>query len=92
MRFRGVDAETRLSGTARERRGLKWADWAAEFNDYLARIEIVLNPDLIILGGGVSKEMAKYANELRARAPIVGAAFLNTSGIVGAALYAAGVE
>lgn len=92
MRFRGVDAETRLSGTARERRGVKWSDWAAEFNDYLGRIETVLNPDLIILGGGVSKEMSKYADELRANAPIVAAHFLNTSGIVGAAMYAAGVE
>lgn len=86
------DAETQLSGAARERRGLKWRPWAREFNKYLARLEFYLNPDLIILGGGVSKEMARYADVLRATAPIVQATFLNTSGIVGAALYAAGVE
>jgi polyphosphate glucokinase len=92
MRFRGEDAETRLSGTARERRGLKWTDWATEFDDYLARVEIILNPDLIILGGGVSKEMPKYVEYLRATAPIVAAHFLNTAGIVGAALHAAGTD
>jgi polyphosphate glucokinase len=92
MRFRGEDAETRLSGTARERRGLKWTDWATEFDEYLARIEIMLNPDLIILGGGVSKEMLKYAEYLRATAPVVAAHFLNTAGIVGAALHAAGTD
>jgi polyphosphate glucokinase len=92
LRIGRYDAETLLSGTARERRGLKWRAWAAEFNDYLARLEVYLNPDLIILGGGVSKEMAKYAVYLRAQAPIVAARFLNTAGIVGAALYAAGTD
>jgi polyphosphate glucokinase len=92
LRMARFDAETQLSGTARERRGLKWRAWAREFNEYLARLEVYLNPDLIILGGGVSKEMPKYVDELRTTAPIVAASFLNTSGIVGAALYAAGVE
>jgi polyphosphate glucokinase len=88
----GRDAETRLSGAARERRGLKWPRWATEFNDYLARVEAYLWPDLIILGGGVSKSFAKYDQWLTARAPIVAAQFLNSAGIVGAALYAARVE
>ena len=49
-------------------------------------------PDLVILGGGVSKEHAKYAKWLTSRAPIVTATFLNTSGIIGAALAAGGHE
>lgn len=92
LRMGRFDAEQRISGTARERRGLKWRPWTVEFNDYLGRLEKYLNPDLIILGGGVSKEMSRYAHQLRARAPIVAARFLNTAGIVGAALYAAGIE
>ena len=91
MRFRGVDAEFRISGTARERSGLSWRQWADEFSLYLARIETVLNPDLIILGGGVSKEMAKYVELLHSSAPIVAAHFLNTAGIIGAAMVAAEV-
>lgn len=92
LRMGRFDAEERLSGTARERRGLKWRPWAVEFNDYLARLEMYLNPDLIMLGGGVSKEMPRYAHLLRAKAPIAPARFLNTAGIVGAALYAAGTK
>jgi polyphosphate glucokinase len=84
----GRDAETRISGVARERRKLRWKAWAGEFNEYLARLEAYLWPDLIILGGGVSKVMSKYRDHLRSRAPIVPAEHLNTSGIIGAAIYA----
>ena len=88
FRFRNVDAEKRISGTARERRHISWRKWATEFSEYLADIEIWLNPDLIILSGGVSKEMARFGNYLKAKAPIVPAHFLNSAGIVGAAMFA----
>lgn len=84
----GRDAETRISGVARERRKLRWKAWATEFNEYLARLEAYLWPDLIILGGGVSKVMPKYRDHLKSRAPIVPAENLNTAGIIGAAIYA----
>jgi polyphosphate glucokinase len=89
FRFRNVDAEKRISGTARERRHISWRKWAGEFSEYLAEIEIWLNPDLIILSGGVSKAMDKFGGFLKAKAPIVPAHFLNNAGIVGAAMYAA---
>jgi polyphosphate glucokinase len=92
LEVNGRDAETRMSGSARERRRLKWPRWADEFNVYLARIEAYLWPDLIILGGGVSKVNARYGHLLESRAPIVVAQFLNSAGIAGAALYAARVE
>ena len=85
----GRDAETRISGSARERRRLRWRVWANEFNEYLARLEAYLWPDLIILGGGVSKVVDKYGVMLKSRAPIAIAQYRNTSGIIGAALNAA---
>jgi polyphosphate glucokinase len=89
MELHGRDAETLVGGAARERRGLKWRGWAEEFNEYLGRLEDYLWPDLIILGGGVSKSMDKYAALLESRAPIVAARFLNIAGIIGAAMAAA---
>lgn len=89
LEFKGRDAEVRLSGVARERRNMRWRAWANEFNQYLARVELYFWPDLIILGGGVSKELTKYEKWLKSRAPIVAAQYLNTSGIIGAAMYAA---
>ena len=47
-------------------------------------------PDRVILGGGVSKRSAKYWEYLESGADLVKAAYLNTSGIIGAA-YAAGL-
>jgi len=89
LELNGRDAETRLSGAARERRRIRWKTWAREFNVYIERLEAYLWPDLIILGGGVSKVIDKYSQHLKSRAPIVPAEFRNTSGIVGAALNAA---
>ena len=92
LEYKGFIAERELSGTARDRRDLSWAEWATEFDGYIARMEDHFWPDLIILGGGVSKSMSKFAHLLHSRAPIVEASFLNSSGIVGAALWAAGLE
>lgn len=86
----GKAAETRVSGAARDRRGLGWKAWATEFNAYLAMLEFFLWPDRIILGGGVSKESDKYWKYLVTQADLVKARYLNTSGIIGAA-YAAGL-
>ncbi len=89
IELKGHDAERQLSGVARERRRLRWKAWAAEFNVYIAHLEAYLWPDLIILGGGVSKVIDKYREWLKSNAPIVPAQFLNTAGIIGAALAAA---
>jgi polyphosphate glucokinase len=88
LEFKGRDAEKHLSGVARERRRLRWKAWAQEFNEFLTRLELYVSPDLIILGGGVSKVFQKYREWLNPRAPIVPAQFLNTAGIIGAALAA----
>lgn len=90
IELNGKDAETQVSGVARERRKLSWKAWAREFNQYLAHMELYFWPDLIIVGGGVSKSAAKFDKYLVTRAPVVPAALLNAAGIVGAAAFAAG--
>jgi polyphosphate glucokinase len=89
LTFMGREAESLISGAARERRGIGWKRWAREFSEYLALLDWWFSPDLLVLGGGVSKDYAKYERWLTSRAPIVTAAMLNTAGIVGAALAAA---
>jgi polyphosphate glucokinase len=92
LELRGRDAETMVSGAARERRKLGWKRWTREFNDYIARVERYLSPDLLIYGGGVSKEWARWGKWAVAKAPIVLARYLNTSGIIGAAYAAAAAQ
>ncbi|MDQ3870301.1 MAG: ROK family protein [Chloroflexota bacterium] len=88
----GQDAETLVSGASRERRGLGWKEWAADFNAYLAHMELYLWPDLVIIGGGVSRAWAEYERYLESRAPLVTARLLNTAGVVGAALAGANAQ
>jgi polyphosphate glucokinase len=89
VEFRGHDAETLVSGSARERRKLGWKAWAREFDAYLDHIYRYFSPDLMILGGGVSKETKRYLSYLTPRGPLEVARLLNSAGIVGAALAAA---
>jgi len=49
-------------------------------------MERLFSPDLIIIGGGVSKKSDKWFKYLKAAARIVPARHNNDAGIVGAAL------
>lgn len=84
----GHDAETRASEIAREEHDLSRKQWAKRFNRYLEVLEALLWPDLIILGGGVSKEPEKFMPLLKSDAKLVPATLANEAGIVGAALAA----
>jgi polyphosphate glucokinase len=88
IEIRGKDAETRASAGARERRGLSFAQWAPLLDEYLGRIDALVWPDLVILGGGISKRAEKFLPLLSARPPVVAATLQNNAGIVGAALRA----
>jgi len=85
----GADAETRAADSARDREDLSFEQWAARLQNYFAHVEDLLSPDLIVIGGGVSKHADKYLPLLHLRAPIVPAMLGNAAGIVGAAWLAA---
>jgi polyphosphate glucokinase len=86
--IRGKEAEQRASDSARERDQLSWKQWAKRLEEFLALVESLLWPDLIIIGGGVSKKHEKFVPLLSTRAELAVAALLNDAGIVGAALCA----
>ncbi len=85
----GVDAETRASDAARDREALSFEEWARRLQRYFGVIENLLSPDLIVIGGGVSKHHEKFLPLLHLRAPIIPAQLRNAAGIVGAAAMAA---
>lgn len=85
----GVDAETLVSERARIDGDLKWPEWAARLDRYLARIEALVNPDLIILGGGGSKKHKEFLHLLDRSCEVVAAELGNDAGIVGAAMAVA---
>ncbi len=85
----GHDAETQASDAARDREGLSWEAWAERLQRYFGVVEDLLSPDLIVIGGGVSKHHERFLPHLHLRAPIVPATLRNAAGIVGAAAQAA---
>lgn len=84
----GKEAERYASDAVRKKEDLGWKQWGNRFNTYLAQMEALFWPDLIILGGGASKKYDKFKEQITVEAPVKPAAFLNQAGIVGAALYA----
>jgi polyphosphate glucokinase len=87
VEIRGRDAEERASERAKNLHDLSWSKWAEHVDEYLQHIEALLSPDLIIVGGGVSRQSEKWVPRLTGiRARIVPAAMLNDAGIVGAAM------
>jgi polyphosphate glucokinase len=86
--LKGEDAERYASDAARKNDKISWEKWAERFNEYLKRLEDLTWPDVIIIGGGVSKKSELFNGLIQARAKIVPAELQNNAGIVGAA-YAA---
>jgi polyphosphate glucokinase len=92
IEIRGKDAEKRASEHAKLEHEWGWKEWTDRVSEYLQRIEALLSPNLIIVGGGISKECEKWLPLLAGvQAKIVPAALQNDAGIVGAAMAAAGV-
>ncbi len=89
MEIRGRDAERRSAAAARLRRGLSWKAWAGDLDEHLHAIDKLFWPNLIILGGGVSKNADRFIPLLTVRPPVVPAQLRNDAGIVGAAMAAA---
>jgi polyphosphate glucokinase len=88
LRMHGRDAEQLAAASVKDNKKLSWKAWSERVNDYLARIEMMLWPELIIIGGGVSEEPEKFLSRLKTRTPVVPAMLGNSAGIVGAAIAA----
>lgn len=92
LQIRGKDAEKRASAKIKEDKDLTWKDWAKRVNEFFAEIDKLFSPDLIIVGGGVSKRFDKFGKLFKSRAKIVPAHFFNDSGIIGAAMAASKLD
>ncbi len=84
--WKGKPIERFASAAVRKRRDLGWREWALRVNVFLAVAERISSPELIIIGGGVSRKSEKWFKYLKASARIVPARLHNDAGIVGAAL------
>lgn len=84
----GQDAESQAAASVRERMGLTFDEYVPRLQRYYERVEFLFWPDLLVVGGGVSKHGEKFLPKLRLKTPIVPAQLRNAAGIVGAAWLA----
>ena len=88
LTLHGDSAEKYMADSARTREELDWETWAGRLQEYFSMIELLLSPDLILIGGGVSKKHEKYLPLLDLRTEIRPATLRNEAGIIGAAALA----
>lgn len=80
------EAEDWAADSVREREDLSWKKYAARLEEYLQLMQRLLWPDLIIIGGGISKKAEKFLPLIDAGTQVVPAQMQNEAGIIGAAL------
>jgi len=89
LKVRGKDAEHRAGDGIRQENDLSWRKWGKRLGEVLQVYDFLFNPDVIILGGGVSKKFTKYAKYLKKiNAEVFPAQLRNQAGIIGAAMAA----
>jgi len=84
----GVDYETMAAYSAKEREDLSFADWAKRLTKYFNQVDRLLSPDLIIVGGGISKQHEEFLPLIETKIKLVPAESKNNAGIIGAAFIA----
>ena len=76
------------SNSARKRKDLTWKEWTTELSVYLDHIDLLFSPNLILLGGGISKRYDEWSKFLNTKANVDAAGLKNDAGIIGAAMLA----
>ena len=90
MELNGMDAEKFASAQVRTLLQLDFPAWIERVNVYLQRLQALLWPDVIILGGAVSERYAEFAPLLKCEAPLRPAQFAGQAGVIGAAMACLG--
>ena len=72
----------------RKKEELTLQEWALRFDVLLQYIKTIFSPNLVVLGGGISKKYDKFKQHLSTDIKIKVAKFKNNAGIIGAAMYA----
>lgn len=84
-------AEQFAAESVRSKNDMDWVEWAeSRVQPVLEHYEFILSPDLIIIGGGVSRpdRWAAFSSHLHTKAKLKPAALGNDAGIIGAAYQA----
>lgn len=77
--------EKYAADSIRKKEDLSLKEWAGRFDEYLHLVNKLINPKLIILGGGLSKKFDSFGDHFTVKTKVVPAMLRNHAGIIGAA-------
>lgn len=80
------EAEHQASSAVKEDKDLSFKKWAKHVNRVLHEYEALFNPNLFIIGGGISRRFEKWGPHLTIKTEVVPAHLRNKAGIIGAAM------
>ena len=63
----GEQAEHRAAAVVRDREHLSWKEWGERVDRYLEHVVFLFSPDLLIIGGGVSRKADRWLQLRRHR-------------------------
>ena len=78
-------SEQYMAGRIKDEQDLSHTEWGKRVNEYLVYLNWLMTPEMIILGGGISKKFEKYQDVIDVNTIIVPATLRNKAGIIGAA-------
>ena len=84
LKWKGDIAENWVSNTARKTKGLEYDEWAGELNEFLIHLNKIFSPNLMLIGGGISKRFNDYKHMFKKSLPVKAAKLYNNAGIIGA--------
>lgn len=84
--YKGKIAELSVSNTARQREDYTWEEYGIELGSFITYINKLFYPELVILGGGISKKIDRFSEFLPKNVVVKAASQFNNAGIIGAGL------
>jgi len=82
-------AERHYSAKVRRAEDLSWDEWGARAREFIILANEIFTPDLIVIGGGISRFWDEYASYVTfGEVRTTRAALANNAGIIGAAAFA----
>ena len=82
----GFEAEHQASSAVKDGLDLSFKKWAKRVDRVLDEYEALFNPDLFIVGGGISRRFDKWGKHLTIKTEVIPAGLRNKAGIIGAAM------
>lgn len=80
--------ERYISNVVRKKEDLNWDEWGQRFNGYLEHLDELFSPDMVIIGGGISKKFSKFSEHFKVDYKVIPASLQNEAGVIGASMYA----